>query len=167
MNSHLAVFLGCLVLAQGLALGQAAPSGGVGVRLSDTVQRQPGYGTFVGGMLPGSPADLAGIKEGDQIASVDGQPVAGVSLETIEITPETKAAPGLNMKQVIAALHGAPGTSITIVVYRKDAAAPNSFYMSNRPLTDAEKELVRPYHRTSLTFTVTRAVLATTAKSAP
>lgn len=53
--------------------------GGIGLFLTGE-RTQEGY-LPIRGILPGSPADKAGLKEGDALAKIDGRPVAGMDTE--------------------------------------------------------------------------------------
>lgn len=55
--------------------------------------------------MPGTPADKAGIRRGDEIRSIDGKPVAG--------------NPGMDL--VVAHLRGKPHTSVALGLYRPSA----------------------------------------------
>ena len=60
----------------------AAPPGGGGKRVSFGTMpdfAHPGPGVKVAGVTPGSPAEKAGVKEGDVILQVDGREVANLS----------------------------------------------------------------------------------------
>jgi hypothetical protein len=81
------VQLGTLTIAR-----QAAQSGTIGVTLR-------GAPPVVVSIIAQSPADVAGLHVGDQIAAVDGQAVTGVTDATARIT-------------------GAPGTPVTLTVLR-------------------------------------------------
>ena len=66
----------------------------------------------------GSPAELAGIKPGDVLVSVDGKPILGM-------TPE----------QVGRRLRGALDTPVTLTVSRRSSAAPLAFSLVRKQVT--------------------------------
>ena len=53
-----------------------------GIGASFTVEKQP-PAVRLGEMVPGGPADHAGLKEGDELLTVDGHQVAGVNLRDV------------------------------------------------------------------------------------
>ncbi len=61
----------------------------------------------VGGVLPGSPADRAGVREGDGIAAVDG----------VETAP-------MDLEEVITRIRGPVGTTVTLTLRREGNAEP-------------------------------------------
>jgi len=63
--------------------------------------------------LKGTPADLAGVKSGDVLISVNGQDATTMTLD-----------------QVISIIRGNPGTTVTISVGRKGVSAPISFTLT-------------------------------------
>ena len=73
--------------------------GGVGMRLQ-TLKK--GELTVITPM-PNSPAYKAGVEAGDKVIKIDGKLVSGMSNE-----------------QAVAALRGAPGTKVTVVIERED-----------------------------------------------
>lgn len=74
-----------------LGAGPGARAGGIGVLLSAT------DGGKIVSVIPGSPADQAGVRAGDLITSVDERPTAGLSLADL-----------------VAALRGESGTAVRI-----------------------------------------------------
>jgi S1-C subfamily serine protease len=70
--------------------------GGIGAALDGNGGR-----VALGGVFPGDPADRAGLRAGDRILSVDGEPTDGMS-----------------MADVLQRLRGEPGTSVGISVQR-------------------------------------------------
>jgi carboxyl-terminal processing protease len=55
-------------------------------------------GLLLAGVLPGGPADKAGLHVGDTIMAADGKPLAGVDFDTIEMTRLLKGEPGSTVK---------------------------------------------------------------------
>jgi carboxyl-terminal processing protease len=84
---------------------------GIGVALGPA-----GEHPVVSGVLPGSPAQQAGVQAGDAILAVDGHPTAGLD------TPE-----------VSALIRGAPDAEVVLLVQR--GAAQLSLSMHRRPFT--------------------------------
>lgn len=74
------------------------PIGGMGASISST-----GYGVFVHQVVPGSPADLAGIVPGDLVVDVDGTPTRHLTTEAF-----------------IRAATGVPGTAVHVEIERGD-----------------------------------------------
>ena len=70
---------------------------------------------IVTGFLPGSPGKTAGLKPGDAIVAVDGQPTAGLTLE-----------------QAVAKIKGAESTQVHLKVRRKGAAGLLDFTITRR-----------------------------------
>ena len=77
--------------------------GGVGIFLS----KRMGFATVIS-VLPGSPAEKAGIKPGDLIDEVNAQP-----------------ARALSVLQIHRLLAGSPGTDVTVSVVRETRSAPD------------------------------------------
>ncbi len=75
---------------------------GVGIQ----VDEQDGVATVVG-VLRGSPAEAAGVHQGDRIVAVDGTPVIGVGLD-----------------KVVSLVRGTEGTSVTLSLQRAGTADP-------------------------------------------
>ncbi|HYL16162.1 MAG TPA: redoxin domain-containing protein [Terriglobales bacterium] len=81
-------------------LGQSQPDGYMtqfykrfGIGASLMAQKQPAA-VKIGDVIPGSPADSAGVKEGDELLAVDGHQVAGVNLRDIaEMVSSTRPVP--------------------------------------------------------------------------
>lgn len=76
--------------------------GGIGI----TVQTVP-EGVKAVSVMPGTPAEQAGVKAGDLITRIDGKPVAGQSLS-----------------QIVQQLRGREGSSVTLTVVRQGQGAP-------------------------------------------
>lgn len=70
-----AVSLAWTSLMPGGALGADSQRGGVGITITATKDGN----IFVQAVLPGGPADRAGVKTGDVVLSVDGKSAAGMS----------------------------------------------------------------------------------------
>jgi peroxiredoxin len=64
-----------------------------GIGMSIIAQKEPAA-VKIGDLIPGSPADRAGLKPGDELLAVDGHEVAGVSLrEVAEMVSSTRPVP--------------------------------------------------------------------------
>ncbi len=74
-------------------------------------------GLKVQSILPGYPAQKAGLKKGDVIVAVDA-----------------KMLKGLSLTQKVARLRGKPGTSVTVAVERKGASKPIIVTLKRAPL---------------------------------
>jgi hypothetical protein len=84
------------------ARGEGGPSseyGGIGIMLGAMMGVRP----TVGGFLPDSPAQAAGLERGDVIMEIDGQPTQGLAVQ-----------------QSMLRLRGVPGTAVSIRVARGD-----------------------------------------------
>ena len=79
---------------------------GLGIEISES---DDGYVEIVA-PIEDSPAWRAGIKEGDLITRIDGQPVQGLPLD-----------------EAIKRMRGEPGTKVTLTIARKDSPAPLPF----------------------------------------
>ncbi len=79
---------------------------GLGIEISES---DDGYVEIVA-PIEDSPAWHAGIKEGDLITRIDGQPVQGLPID-----------------EAIKRMRGEPGTKVTLTIARKDSPAPLSF----------------------------------------
>ena len=74
---------------------------GIGVKLCEDASIK------VLGVVPGSPADEAGIEPGDLILTVDGEPTSGMSLEAAALK-----------------IRGEEGTEVTLTVQREGGGIP-------------------------------------------
>ena len=64
-----------------------------GIGASLMAQKQPAA-VKIGDVVPGSPADRAGLKEGDELLAIDGHQVAGVNLRDVaEMVSSTRPVP--------------------------------------------------------------------------
>lgn len=72
---------------------------GIGVTVTED---KDGKGTLVIGVLEDSPAEKAGLKEGDYITTVDGEDIRGMSVD-----------------DAAAAIKGEKGTQVSIIVFRE------------------------------------------------
>ena len=79
-----------------LTKGNGVELTGIGANL-----RVGGNGVTFGGVVPGNPAALAGLRAGDRIVSIDGEEIAGLSLA-----------------DAIQRLRGDPGTVVGVTVER-------------------------------------------------
>ncbi len=68
-------------------------------------------------VFPHTPAEDAGVQEGDHIVAVDGKPASGVSLDTVS-----------------SMLKGEPGTKVTVTYARRGMAAPLVFPLVRREI---------------------------------
>lgn len=94
---------------------------GIGVRLS---QPSDGRGPRIVEVFPGTPAAQLGLKAGDRIVAVEGQPIAGLSLS-----------------KVVDQIRGPEGTAVTMDIERIGAPAVLRASITRRgveiPLVDA------------------------------
>ncbi len=79
---------------------------GIGAYVNETEDGQ----AVIVGLIPGSPAEAAGLQEGDIIVAVDGEDVRGQSLE-----------------EVMAKVRGPDGTQVTLRVAREGLQNPLEF----------------------------------------
>ena len=79
---------------------------GLGIEISES---EDGFVEIVA-PIEDSPAWHAGIKEGDLITQIDGQPVQGLPID-----------------EAIKRMRGEPGTRVTLTIARKDSPAPLRF----------------------------------------
>ena len=77
--------------------------GGIGMR----IEEQPGKGVTIVTVFPNSPAEKAGIREGDVIVGID-----------------TLAVRGWNSRRVADSLTGTPGTKVTVTFARPGVSEP-------------------------------------------
>ena len=87
------------------------------------VSKRFGYATVVS-VVPGSPADKAGLTDGDILEAISGQDTRDLSLAMIELM-----------------LNGQPGSNLTVSVVRPRKAAPDKIVMtrvSTQPVPVAE-----------------------------
>src|SRR5665647_262683 len=94
----------------GPAQAQSAADAAIGAYMAQRSKQ-----VIVTGFLPGSPGKTAGLKPGDAIVAVDGQPTAGLTLE-----------------QAVAKIKGAEGTQVHLKVRRKGAAGLLDFTITRR-----------------------------------
>jgi Do/DeqQ family serine protease len=83
--------------------------------LAESFQLQAGEGVIVAGVLPGGPADKAGVKPGDVLLAIEGRPVAD----------------SLAVLNLVAGL--APGASAALKVKRKGQALELAVTVGRRP----------------------------------
>jgi C-terminal processing protease CtpA/Prc len=74
---------------------QATQPGSIGA----TLRADSGTAAMVVSLIPGGPAETAGVRLGDGIAAVDGKPVASVS-------------------EAVSRLQGAPGSAVQVTLQR-------------------------------------------------
>jgi hypothetical protein len=74
--------------------------------------------TYVSDVEPGSPADKAGVKVGDQLAIIDNEAVAG-----LDLSPSAPPVDGLSTDTAEAHLHGELGKPVSLTLYREDSEA--------------------------------------------
>jgi carboxyl-terminal processing protease len=91
--------------------------GGTGMYIGQ--QESPGGTRFtvVDRVFPHTPAEDAGVVEGDRIVAVDGQPTAGLPLEKIS-----------------ERLRGVPGTKVTVTYARPGVSTPLVFNLTRREI---------------------------------
>jgi len=110
---------------EGLARAEARlgeqERGGVGIELGVSPQ-----GVFVvRGVLPGSPAEEAGLKAGDGIYEVDGQKT---------VKGAFAIQPLMTLEQLVGKLRGALGTAVTLKIYRPGKITPLEKTLIRKPL---------------------------------
>lgn len=79
--------------------------GGIGATLGPSSE-----GPIIRGVFPGDPADKAGLRAGDRIVRVDGEPTDNLSLA-----------------DVLQRVRGEPGTTVGISVLRESGGAKEPF----------------------------------------
>jgi carboxyl-terminal processing protease len=84
--------------------------GGIGI----TVQSAP-EGVKAVSVMPGTPAEQAGVKAGDLITRIDGKPIAGQPLS-----------------QIVQQLRGREGSTVTLTVVRQGQGAPLDIAVTRR-----------------------------------
>ena len=98
---------------------------GLGIEISES---DDGYVEIVA-PIEDSPAWHAGIKEGDLITQIDGQPVQGLPID-----------------EAIKRMRGEPGTKVTLTIARKDSPAPLSFTIARSEIVQksVKAKMVEP-----------------------
>jgi carboxyl-terminal processing protease len=86
--------------------------GGAKAQAGIYVSKRYGYATVVS-VVPGGPADKAGLVDGDILEAIEGQDTHNISLPMIE-----------------QMLEGAPGTTLTVGVVRPNKAEPDKLTMT-------------------------------------
>ena len=94
-----------------------AADGAAKAQAGINVSKRYGYATVVS-VVPGSPADKAGLVDGDILEAIEGQDTRNISLPMIE-----------------RLLAGAPGSTLTVGVVRPSKAEPDKLTMT-RTLTE-------------------------------
>ena len=90
---------------------------GLGIEISES---EDGFVEIVA-PIEDSPAWHAGIKEGDLITQIDGQPVQGLPID-----------------EAIKRMRGEPGTRVTLTIARKDSPAPLRFTIARGEIVGAD-----------------------------
>ena len=98
---------------------------GLGIEISES---DDGYVEIVA-PIEDSPAWHAGIKEGDLITRIDGQPVQGLPID-----------------EAIKRMRGEPGTKVTLTIARKDSLTPLSFTIARSEIVQksVKAKMVEP-----------------------
>jgi carboxyl-terminal processing protease len=89
-----------------------AAAGSAKAQVGINVSKRYGYAAVVS-VVPGSPADKAGLVDGDILEAIDGQDTGNTSLAMIQ-----------------RMLDGAPGTTLTVGVVRPNKAEPDKLTMT-------------------------------------
>ncbi|MGA1984151.1 MAG: S41 family peptidase [Acidobacteriaceae bacterium] len=97
------------------------------------VSKRYGYATVVS-VVPGSPADTAGLTDGDILEAIEGQDTRNISLAMIQ-----------------RMLEGAPGSTLTVGVVRPNKAEPDRIAM-RRGLTVVPPVVETPYENGSILY---------------
>jgi carboxyl-terminal processing protease len=97
------------------------------------VSKRYGYATVVS-VVPGGPADTAGLTDGDILESIEGQDTRNISLAMIQ-----------------RMLEGAPGSTLTVGVVRPNKAEPDRIAM-RRSLTVVPPVVETPYENGSILY---------------
>jgi len=97
------------------------------------VSKRYGYATVVS-VVPGGPADVAGLTDGDILESIEGQDTRNISLAMIQ-----------------RMLEGAPGSTLTVGVVRPNKAEPDRIAM-RRALTVVPPVVDTPYENGSILY---------------
>jgi carboxyl-terminal processing protease len=84
----------------------------------------------VAGVLPGSPAESAGLRAGDFLLKVEGQPTAGQPLA--QVTEEIR---GLTLGRVAVTIQRAGSSNLTFVIPRTSWNALGMTNMYSPPAT--------------------------------
>jgi carboxyl-terminal processing protease len=91
---------------------ETKPDGASRAQVGINISKRFGYATVVS-VVPGSPADKAGLVDGDILEAIDGQDTHDISLAMIQLM-----------------LEGAPGSTLTVGVVRASKPEPDKLTMT-------------------------------------
>jgi hypothetical protein len=130
--------------------------GDCGMELKDYDEGGITY-TYVASVEPGLAAAKAGVKEGDQVASIGGETIAGLTLD-----PFAQPVTGLSTDAAEDRLRGEMGTTVPITLYREDDLAHRQQRVAELDPTQLSGPLIV---KTQLTNRTTIKLLLTRSKA--